>query len=100
MKIFAYGTLRDESTQIKVLGRTLSGLDDAIIGYEVVNNMLIEGKRYPNLRPCATGMVDGTVFNLTFKDITKVSEYETDAYGLYPIVTTGGRRVFVYKGEK
>lgn len=96
MRLFVYGTLQDESTQVDLLGRAVGGVTDRISGWKVLCDYEIEGGFYPRLVPEKMGVVYGRIINVTAEELAILDEYETDAYYLEVLQTDGGVGVNVY----
>jgi len=79
--LFAYGTLCDETVQRTVFGRSLEGVPDAILGYQL-GSITINGKIYRTLDQSRheSDAVEGRVFRLSAAELVLADAYETKAY--------------------
>lgn len=108
-RLFAYGTLRDESVQRAVFGRVLYGQPDAIARFE---KSLLEFPAtggdggtpvYPVVRfnDDPDRRVDGIVYELTDRELEAADEYETSAYRRILVELVSGSEAWVYvEGEE
>ena len=88
--LFSYGTLQQEGVQRATFGRVLSGVPDALIGYEqslvrIDDDGVVaaSGKtHHPIVRRSdrADSRVQGTVFEITDDELAHADRYEVDAY--------------------
>lgn len=93
--LFCYGTLREAGTQLRVFGRLIGGLREALDDFKL-GAIGIEGRQYPALRPGGSERVDGLVLRLTDEDLAKADAYETAAYKRIEVRLLSGRLAFVY----
>jgi gamma-glutamylcyclotransferase (GGCT)/AIG2-like uncharacterized protein YtfP len=104
--LFSYGTLRDESVQRAVFGRPLIGTSDAIVGYRLAsvtitdpNAIAISGKTIHHiLEPTGreSDQIEGTLFQLTAKDLQLADAYEDKAYNRVQVRLRSGLDAWVY----
>jgi gamma-glutamylcyclotransferase (GGCT)/AIG2-like uncharacterized protein YtfP len=104
--LFSYGTLRDESIQQAVFGHSLKGAPDAIVGYRLVsititdqNAIAISGKTvHQILEPTGrkSDQIEGTLFQLTAKDLQLADVYEDKAYKRVRVRLRSGVDAWVY----
>lgn len=71
-KIFAYGTLKSEYLQNKLLGHTLESYDAKLEGYSINT-----GEKYFNVIPNDGGCVKGKVLLVSEKDILYIDQWES-----------------------
>jgi gamma-glutamylcyclotransferase (GGCT)/AIG2-like uncharacterized protein YtfP len=94
--LFSYGTIQDKTVQMELFGRELAFTEDSLSGYEVINDLEIQGKVYPRLGKAKQGLVYGRVYRLTKEQIRTVDEYETSAYCRISVKSDKGLSVQVY----
>ena len=110
-KLFSYGTLQLESVQTDTFKRLLIGHKDALVKYTVSKIKITDPKVIEssgtNMHPILkyTGndsdIVEGTLFELTDKELLKADGYEVDDYKRDTVVFRSGKTGFVYlKNEK
>ena len=105
--LFSYGTLRDESVQHAVFGRSLTGSADAVLGYRLESITItdqaaiaISGKsEHLILEPTGrdSDQVEGMVFQITVAELQLADAYEDAAYRrvLAPLRSSGKAWVYV-----
>ena len=104
--LFSYGTLQQADVQLATFGRLLSGMADALVGYdqsmvaiddpEVVRT---SGKgHHPIVRytGAAAARVAGTVFEITADELEQADRYEVSAYRRVAAPLSSGRTAWVY----
>jgi len=94
--VFSYGTLQYPSVQLQVFGKLLNGIPDKLRGYEIVNDLEIDGIEYPRIIKNKNGVIFGTIYNLSLNDIELADEYETKAYHRKIIKTDSKIKAHVY----
>jgi gamma-glutamylcyclotransferase (GGCT)/AIG2-like uncharacterized protein YtfP len=104
--LFSYGTLRDESVQQAVFGRAMKGILDAIVGYRLASVTItdpsaiaISGKTVHHiLEPTGqeSDQIEGTLFQLTAKDLQLADAYEDKAYKRVQVRLRSGLDAWVY----
>ena len=108
--LFSYGTLKQESVQLKNFGRLLEGHGDVLQGYclreiEIQNKSVIKisGKK---LHPIIvfTGKhedeVRGEVFRVTLDELLKADGYEVEDYERVEVLLRSGIRSWVYASRR
>jgi len=108
IRLFSYGTLRQETVQRALFGRRLDGTADSLGGYRLAP-LAITDAEVVRLSGAAvhsiarrTGdpadVVAGTVFTLTEAELDAADRYEVDVYGRVEVDLASGLRAFVYVG--
>lgn len=103
---FAYGTLQQEAVQLSTFGRRLEGKPDALVGYTLAI-MEIQDQSFAATSGSAhhrtiqfTGMasdvVEGTVFELSKKELEQADAYEPTDYKRVLVQTKSGIDSWVY----
>jgi gamma-glutamylcyclotransferase (GGCT)/AIG2-like uncharacterized protein YtfP len=104
--LFSYGTLQTEAVQLATFGRLLEGEPDVLVGY-CLRMIRIEDQdfvassgtaHHRNLQftGAASDLVEGTVFNVTRKELEQSDEYEPDGYERVAVQLKSGISVWVY----
>ncbi len=93
--LFIYGTLRDDTVQMKVIGKHITGTQDTLLKYEK-STIDINGRTYPIALPNEKSQIDGETIKLTQEELAKVDEYETDAYQRVKIILASNTEAWVY----
>ena len=106
VKLFSYGTLQFERVQLGTFGRILKGNKDCLKRYvlcqiEITDPDVIKSsgtKIHPILEYTGneTDFVEGTVFELTNKELVQADSYEVDDYKRNELVFASGDKAFVY----
>jgi gamma-glutamylcyclotransferase (GGCT)/AIG2-like uncharacterized protein YtfP len=84
-KLFAYGSLKEKEIQETIFGRTLHGVAETLMGYEV-KEILIEEEfgmeSYPIIAPTQNNedTIDGIVYDLTLQELQLSDTYEGSHY--------------------
>ncbi len=94
--LFSYGTIQDKTIQLELFGKELGFTEDSLSGYEVINDLEIQGKVYPRLGKEKQGVVYGSLYCLTKEQMRVVDEYETSAYCRISVKSDKGLSVQVY----
>ena len=104
--LFSYGTLRYPAVQRETFGRLLRGQDDSMIGYikewvEITDPEVLRASgqdKHPIVR--YTGQsddrIDGTVFEITAKELALADAYEVDDYQRVDVTLKSGQKAWVY----
>lgn len=105
-KLFSYGTLQQEEVQLATFGRKLTGAQDALLGYkrsmvEITDPEVLatSGKKF---HPIVTSTnnpqeaVEGTVFDVTHKEILQADRYEVNDYKRINVQLRSGCAAWVY----
>lgn len=105
-RLFSYGTLRLPSVQIEHFGRLLVGTEDRLPGYRVfplriTDSAVIAASGadvHPILRasPEASDVVEGTVFELSDKELAAADRYEVGDYVRVLVRLESGLPAWVY----
>ena len=95
MKLFAYGTLLDESIQKEIIGRLVVGTPDYLIGYRKIMRQFAAGI-YPDLIEDPTGQVKGQILDLSAEELKLCDLYEGCEYKRVKLLLKSGVEVFVY----
>jgi len=108
--LFSYGTLQNESVQKETFGRLLTGLKDALIGYQLSmieildkNVVAISGKTHHPILTFTgdeSDIVEGMVFEITSEECKQADEYEVDAYQRELASLQSGKNAWVYVAVK
>ncbi len=100
-KLFSYGSLQLTNIQLLVFGKVLAGKIDSIIGYKQ-SIIKIKEESNENSYPILlyTGVdsdiINGKVFHLSFDDMQKADDYETDIYKRVKTSLVSGGFAWVY----
>lgn len=94
--VFIYGTIRSEDVQRELFGRTVHGQPDSVSGYKLLNNIVIDGERYPYLSPEKNGIVYGVRIKLSTEELVALDVFEASEYTRKEIVTDGGHTAYAY----
>jgi gamma-glutamylcyclotransferase (GGCT)/AIG2-like uncharacterized protein YtfP len=106
VKLFSYGTLREQNVQQAIFGRLVVGTDDALIGYKLTSATITHEKaiaisgRAEHTTVVSTGQKDdqvvGIVFDLTEDELRRADSYEDAAYQRIQVRLTSGCDAWVY----
>lgn len=101
--LFTYGTLQNETVQIKLFGRLLKGHRDQVRGYKIIQLVLenetgSRQKAYPAAVPGddAVDIISGMVYILTETELKIADLYETAAYHRVLTRLISGRTAWIY----
>lgn len=103
--LFSYGTLQEDSVQMNVFGRLLTGAPDELRGFEQSTLTLRTAEpggvvpgTYPVVRPNGRedSCVRGTVYEVSNAELEITDRYETSAYKRVAVTLASGRRAWVY----
>jgi hypothetical protein len=104
--LFSYGTLQLESVQLATFGRRLTGMPDALPGFqqtmiEIDDPDVVEtsGETHHPIVAFtgkATDVVPGVVFVVSLDELRHADEYETSAYRRIAVTLQSGVRAWVY----
>jgi hypothetical protein len=105
-KLFSYGTLQLESVQQGTFGRILIGNKDKLKKYtiseiKITDPKVIESSGtdiHPILKYTGNNsdFVEGTLFDVTDKELISADEYEVDDYKRAELIFESGKKGFVY----
>jgi aminoglycoside 6'-N-acetyltransferase I len=108
--LFSYGTLQLERVQMATFGRRLTGIRDALPGFERGSREIDDAKVAAELGKTHyaiarfTGRtidaVDGTVFAVTTDEIQRADDYEVAGYKRVSVALRSGTRAWVYVDEQ
>ena len=104
--LFSYGTLQQESVQLAIFGRKLSGSMDSLPGY-TVGQLRITDKRvlkqsgkefHPILQYSGNpnDEVTGTVLSLSAEEIIIADDYEVEDYQRVKAKLKSGKSCWIY----
>ncbi|QND51752.1 gamma-glutamylcyclotransferase [Phyllobacterium sp. 628] len=104
--LFSYGTLQQEDVQLSSFGRRLSGSKDAMPGFkksmiEITDPDVIKASG-SNFHPIVVPSehqadeVDGTVFEITAKELAAADAYEVSDYKRIEVQLKSGITAWVY----
>jgi gamma-glutamylcyclotransferase (GGCT)/AIG2-like uncharacterized protein YtfP len=96
MKLFAYGTLLDETIQKNVIGHLVEGTADLLIGYRKTMRQFCSGI-YPDLIDDAKCEVNGQILDLSSEELERCDRYEGDEYRRVKVLLKSGVEAFVYR---
>jgi hypothetical protein len=106
VKLFSYGTLQFERVQLDTFGRILIGNKDLLIKYKLseikITDPDVIKSSGTDMHPILefTGkendIVEGTLFELTDKELLDADSYEVDDYKRSELVFASGESAFVY----
>jgi hypothetical protein len=104
--LFSYGTLQLEAVQLTTFGRRLTGTNDALYGFDVVDLEIedqavvaISGKAQHTMARFtgrASDVVSGVVFAVTPAEIQSADKYEVAAVKRVAVVLQSGARAWAY----
>ena len=104
--LFSYGTLQQEAVQLHTFGRRLEGETDAILGYRIVEQLILDpevvrlsgSNIHPNL--VATGNpadeVAGTLYFISEAELAGADRYEVADYHRIEVPLKSGRTAWLY----
>jgi hypothetical protein len=106
INLFSYGTLRYEKVQLATFGRLLEGRDDAMPGYrlemqEIIDPDVIQssGERFHPLARRSDNpadVIEGRVFDITSEEIIAADRYEVAEYTRIQVTLRSGLIACVY----
>jgi hypothetical protein len=101
--LFSYGTLLQENVQRSIFGRALQGCTDQLVGFALsfvqIDNpdvVATSGKAHHPIvtfTGSETDCVDGTVFEITDKELQIADRYEVSDYQRVAAQLSSGKRV-------
>jgi len=104
--LFSYGTLQIEKVQLELFGRKLQGVGDAVRGYnistiEIKDEAVLstsEQKVHLIAVPSKdeTGLINGTVFEITDEELQVADQYETEDYKRDRVKLESGKEAWIY----
>lgn len=110
VRLFSYGTLRQQEVQQATFGRLLEGRPDAIVGFRLETLTITDpgvlaasgSDQHPILVADDSGRtIEGTVFDITAEELSAADGYEVDDYVRIevPMRCGGTAWVYVQSGE-
>ena len=105
-KLFSYGTLQNEETQLRLFGRILNGLGDILEDYKVSSVEIFdetflaldEARTQKTLVP--TGIcgdfVEGTVFEISKEELSLAEKYEPKNYMKMKVKLKSGNEAWIF----
>lgn len=93
--LFVYGTLREQTIQQHVFGRTVEGVPDRLGDYRRTS-IRINRTVYPAAVPKTGQTVDGLVLLITEEELRKADRYETKMYDRLLVKLASGTEAFIY----
>ena len=100
--LFTYGTLQREDIQVDLFQRTLDGVPDRLVGYQMTAINLAAGdgryQQYPVIFPTGNleDVVEGVRFQITEEEMLRADEYEGESYHRAEVILESGRLAWVY----
>ncbi len=96
MLVFVYGTLTSSITRKNVIGRDIPGEKDVLDGYDGSKMVIIENESYLAAEKNLQCSIPGLVIELTPEEVSKLDDYETDAYKRREVRLTNRKKAWVY----
>jgi len=106
IRLFSYGTLRQENVQRETFGRLLNGQADALPGFRKtmlrITDPAVLAASGEEFHPIVTASDDpadtiaGTVFEITPQELADADAYEVADYKRIAVVLASGLDAFVY----
>jgi hypothetical protein len=109
VRLFSYGTLRDNAVQMANFGRLLSGRADSLPGYTLLPIAIrdpavvaLSGKsQHMIAKPSNAGdEVSGVVFEITAEELAAADRYEVAEYTRVLVTLKSGVQSWVYVGAR
>lgn len=107
--LFAYGTLQQETVQLAIFGRRLTGRPDALVAYRLKMIRLDDEDfaaasgtaNHRNLEYTggASDIVEGTAFNVTNAELQLADAYEPAGYTRTLVQLRSGVNAWVYSQQ-
>jgi len=105
-QLFSYGTLQQDNVQIETFGRLLKGEKATLLAYELGEIRITDeavlaasGKEFHPIL-IYTGNdadhVEGTVFEITDKELANADDYEVDDYQRVSAFLASGKQAWIY----
>jgi hypothetical protein len=104
--LFSYGTLQKEKVQLALFGRILNGTRDILKGYRLATIQIDDeevlstsDQKYHLIAiPSANEkeFIEGVALEMTWEEILRADEYETEDYKRIKVVLASGRKSWVY----
>lgn len=94
-QLFVYGTLKEATTQKRVLGRRAAGIQDILKDF-TRSTITIENKTYPIITKKRGESIEGMVISVRLKELKLIDDYETNAYRRKKVVLNSGKSAWAY----
>ena len=104
--LFSYGTLQQESVQIRTFGRLLEGRPDNLIGFIIAKQQIQDeevikqsGKEFHPIAKHTGSLhnrIPGTVFDVSEEELISADCYEVDSYQRILTILESGKSAWVY----
>lgn len=105
-KLFSYGTLQQENVQLATFGRSLTGQQDSLIGYQLgeieITDPDVLAKSGKKFHPILvkTGnpndQVAGVIFTISEAELDQADGYEVEAYQRVMATFASGEIAWIY----
>ena len=106
IRLFSYGTLRDDAVQLRLFGRLVPGTPGALPGFRLgtvtIRDEAVVATSGISVHLCAdeTGdpadTIEGTVLSLTEAELAIADDYETADYKRVSVTLASGVDAFLY----
>ena len=94
-KIFSYGTLQDPKVQQRLFNRTILGMPDVLVDYEITS-VTSQGETF-NCADFKVGKrIRGIVYEISKEELTRVDSYELKEYKRIKTTLLSGTQSWVY----
>lgn len=99
--LFSYGTLQTPAVQLATFGRRLQGRPDTLVGYRLTT-IRSGAAEHRNLQftGSASDYVEGTVFEVTMKELEQADAYEPADYERVSVKLNSGLDAWVYLNKQ
>ena len=96
-KLFTYGTLQYPEIQEKLLRRTLIGVSDTLLDYELkIGVVEIDGEKFDAATDKPGERINGVVYELSKDELHKIDQYEGKSYKRIKVNLLSGVESWVY----
>ena len=105
-RLFSYGTLQKNKTQLALFGRLLKGSRDVLKGYKLSpveiqdEKFLAKGEEKFQLTVIATNndndSIEGTALELSEDELLSADKYEPDNYKRVKVILQSGKEAWIY----
>ena len=106
IRLFSYGTLRQENVQLATFGRRLEGQDDALPGFalspvritdpHVIATSGLDTHMIAHRTDDPAHRIPGTVFEISPAELEAADHYEVGDYTRIEILLESGTKAFLY----
>ncbi|MBI4153777.1 gamma-glutamylcyclotransferase [Candidatus Woesearchaeota archaeon] len=93
--LFVYDTLKFQETQIRIIGRPVSGTPDVLTGFKI-SKIAIDGLSYHIAERDEKSEIEGIKITVSSEELKKIDEYETSAYLRTRAILKSGTVAWVY----